>query len=364
MVKACEPLLTMLEVGEAPVDENTRELLCASLPFALRVAPGATERHSYQEKILDVVAAQFAAIGEGRQAKLDGLEKEKADLEAEVAQATEILEGIQKRLAEKQHVVDDAEVARKAKDTELAEAQAALEAANSKAKAGDDERLALERDRDDFVTGLAELFAPLKNSELAGTQWRARDKLMARLLEKLKVIGVAEALMQGLPVALKMKVDTRSDFAKLTVTHGEELYTKHMQALTENVDNFGQTIMNYAKAVAAAEASAKAAQEALNAATETSIDAQNAWVAETTVDAVHRTKMAGHAPAAKAVTEQIEAATSKLAHFGGVVGGFEALRPVAAALKVIAGDEDAPAEASAGVPMEAAAEAAPAEATA
>jgi len=351
LAEACQPVLTMLQKGGAAADEDTLELLCATLPSAVKAVAGSTERHRYQESLLDAVAAQLAGIGESRQANLNGAEKEKSDLETEIAQAEDTKAAMAARVAEKQKAVDEFEKVRKEKEKLLAEANAVMEAAVQKAAAGDSEKLAMEKDHADFVQGLTDLWAPLKNSEI--TQWRARDKFLQRLADKLKVVGVPEALMQALPVALKIKVDTRSEFGKLTVAHGEELYSKHVDALKEKLDNFGQELQSRAEAVAAAEASAKAAQEALDTAMQTSIDAQNAWAEEQTGEHEHSQKMKGHGPAVKACDAKLDEAKTALGALQEVVSKFEAVRPVEGALKTMAGPvEEAPAAAEAAAPAD------------
>merc|ERR1712226_1719581 len=85
------------------------------------------------------------------------------------------------------------------------EAKAKLTSAKEEAKAADVEKQASEKDRDDHAAGLTELWAPLKNADIPGKQWREREKMLGRLASKMEVAGAHPSLLASLPVALKMK---------------------------------------------------------------------------------------------------------------------------------------------------------------
>ena len=113
--------------------------------------------------------------------------------------------------------------------------------------------------------GLAELWQPLKAAEIPGQKWRDRDTGLRQLLAGFQVVGVEESLLAGIQVVLKMKVETRGEFALATVIAAEKAYTAYICAQKEAIDAFGSTDSVRGAAAAEAEAGVKIAQEALDA---------------------------------------------------------------------------------------------------
>merc|ERR1719410_3076975 len=103
----------------------------------------------------------------------------------------------------------------------------------------DGRRASLEADLKNWQDGYAEMWSPLKASELVGAGWRKRDKLLAQLADKLNEIDTETSLLAGLQVALKMNVKTRGNFAQATIVFAEDAYTKHVDILKERVEKFG-----------------------------------------------------------------------------------------------------------------------------
>jgi len=326
LLLGCQPVVKVIRT--CCVDAESAEMLCAALPFALRQPESAEQRHEFQERILDAVASQLSkALAEHKDAILVA-EKEAADLEAEKANSIVISEGIASRLAEKVEARDKAEQAYKEQQSILDDANVGLEAARKKVEDAEAERLSMQKTREEFEAGLTELWSPLKASELAGRQWRERDKLLAKLLEKLKYIGVEQSLQTGLLVALKTNVTQRGEFAQSTVSYAEEAYLKHMAALKERVDNFGEEVSARTAAVAEAGATVAAAKAAVDKACEVSIVAQNAWLDETTVESDHSAKTVTFAPMAEKIMAKLSSAQAEVAHHQEVLDNFMRLRTV------------------------------------
>jgi len=232
---------------------------------------------------------------------------------------------------EKEKARDEAEEAASKRQEQVGEAQTALQAARKSVEDAGGERLALEKDRDEFVADIETLWTPLKNSEIASKDWRARDKLITRLGQQLKRVGVAESLLKAVPVALKTKAGERSEFANTTVAHAEELYGKHIEALKGRVESFGAEEARRAEAVTAAEGAAKVAEDALAAATESSSAAQAAFKEETKAEREHAAKMKKFPARATKLEKQLAKAQAELQHLNEVVTSFEALRNAPAA---------------------------------
>merc|ERR1719476_1222108 len=117
-----------------------------------------------------------------------------------------------------------------------------------------------------FVAGLADLWVPLKISELSGAKWRLRDKKLEELVEMLKESGAGLSLLAALPVALKIKNGSRPEFGEATIAYAEEVYAKHIVTLKKSVESFGAEIAARAAKVTGAESGLMLAQEALDAA--------------------------------------------------------------------------------------------------
>jgi len=168
----------------------------------------------------------------------------------------------------------------------------------------------------------------LKASELQGNKWREREKLLAKLSEKLQCIGVEQSLQKALLVALKINVTSRGEFAQSTVSYAEEAYLKHIAALKEKIDNFGEEVSARTAAVAEAGTRVAAAQAAVDMACEASIVAQNAWVDETTVESDHIAKTATFKPIAEKNAAKLSSAQAALAQHQEVFNSFIRLRTV------------------------------------
>merc|ERR1719148_414761 len=120
----------------------------------------------------------------------------------------------------------------------LAAAEAGLTADKQKVEAADAERQELEKTREDFASGLTELWEPLKASAF-GSRWQERNRKVTQLMGKFQAIGVEPSLLEAAAMALKMKADARGEFALVAVACAEEAYAKHTEALAQRVDNFG-----------------------------------------------------------------------------------------------------------------------------
>jgi len=215
--------------------------------------------------------------------------------------------------------------AMKTQQDALAAAEAGLAAAKQRVEAADAERQELEKTREDFASVRTELWEPLKASELQKS-WQERNRKVKQLMEKFQAIGVEPSLLEAAAMALKMKADARGEFALVAVACAEEAYAKHMEALTQRVDNFGAELSTRAAAVTEAEAVVRKEHEAVNAAMEASCAAQNTWVEETDVHAAHEAKMKAYEPTAAELQEKIAAARVELAHLEVVVGTFDSLK--------------------------------------
>jgi len=327
MVKA-DPLHEVFKVLQMGSSASTAEMLVAALPLAMKMNDGAEQRHDFQERVLDAVAKEICAAVRSQKEALEALEQEAADLEEEKAQSAVLEADIAVRLAEKKEECDTAHEAMKSKEGPLDEAQVASEAAKRSAEAADGERVGLEKNRDDFAAGLVDLWQPLKASEFQGNRWRERDSKLAQLVKKFQCIGLEESLLAAIKTALKIKGDVRGEFALAAVTCAEEAYMKHIEVLRERVDAFGSEICSRATAVAEAEASAKAAQEALDNAVQANIDAQNVWGDETNVQTMHEAKMKAYEPAFEKLQWKLADARAEFAHLEQVSGSFESQRSI------------------------------------
>lgn len=325
----CQPMFKVIRAscsGDAEV--SSAEMLCAALPFALRQPEHAEKRHEFQERILDAVASQLSnAVAEHKDAIL-AAETEEANLEADKAQSIAVHEGIVSRLAEKVEVRDKAEQAHKEQQSILDDAVVGLEAAKKSVEVAEGERQSLQETREDFEAGITDLWSPLKASELQGKQWRERERLLVKLSDKLRDMGVEQSLQTALLVALKINVTLRGEFAQSTVSYAEEAYLKHIASLKERIENFGEEVSARTAAVAKAGAKVAAAQEAVDVACEASIVAQNAWVDETTVESEHRAKTMTFAPTAEKITLKLSSAKAALDQHQEVFDSFMRLRTV------------------------------------
>jgi len=335
-VEACSSVIKVLR-GSLE-DTSSAEALCAALPFALRspqesMAP----RHAYQETVLHMTSIQVAGIVAGRRTHIAAAEKEMAELEANRSHDQAIREEVSLRLADRVKSRDEAAEKSRVRKEAVECTLAALEGAKQQAEVAEAQRQCLEQERDEFEAGHAELFLPFKTSAVVGKHWREREKVLARLMPKLKVAGAEASLLAGLPVALKSKADIRSEFAVATVAHAEDLYMQHIESLKAKVEEFSSELSSRHAAVADGEAAAKVAQEALDVAIEEDIIVQNAWVAVTSELFEQDAKLKTHGPKVEQVQLQLMQLRTEADNVQQILDSFEASRPVGAIIKASEG---------------------------
>jgi len=287
ILEACRPIVQALRGGADVPDEElepatlegaSTEMLIEGLPHALKAPPAGERRHPWQEKMLDAVAACLAdevvggklAAVRAAEAALEALDSQKVNFTANLERlAAQVAEETSKRDASKDEV--------KAKQTALGEATTRCEAVKQKHEGVDQERQALLRARDEHETGLAELWPPLKASELDGPRWREREKLLKVLMERMAQMGIDKSLLAALPVALKVREDQRRKFGQVVVERAEEVYAAHIDELKRKLAAWEQNNVAVVEEIGAAEAGVEESKAAVQAASEASDKAEKVW---------------------------------------------------------------------------------------
>merc|ERR1719410_2323241 len=336
-----DPLYEVYRVLKARCDTATADMLVASLPLALKEVDG-TERHSFQDKMLDAAAKELADAVSGQKAMVDGLTSKAGTLEEEKAQSATVAADITARLAQKKADCESTEEAMKIKEVSLAEADAAFAAAKASSEAADGEKQEMQKKHDDFAAGLTELFQPLKAYDIPGNKWRERNQKVEKLAKKFQEAGAEESLVAAVQAVMKIKGDARGEFAQAAIEHAEERYTAHIEELKGNIDDFGAEISKRATAVSEAEAVAKEAKEAFDSSCEENIAAQNAWADVTNEELAHKEKVEAFGTTSASLQEELEAAKAELARLEAIVSTFVSRRagkpPAADAEAVPAGE--------------------------
>jgi len=117
----------------------------------------------------------------------------------------------------------------------------------------------------------------LTGCTFARKDWRLRNKAIAVIVECLKTASAPQSLQAAVSEALKSGPE-RSDFAKLTLEHGEDAMKDHVVKSAANISELEDAVAEQKRAVESAEEANKIAREEADAAMQVAIDAANVWV--------------------------------------------------------------------------------------
>lgn len=267
------PILLALAASEKTA--NSHDTLQAALPHCLVV--GKEERHSFQNRIIDLTASALSGLGDAARAQLAEAEGAAGNLRAQLAVT-------QSDFETEQRVADGKKEESDAKAIVVEEFGGQVEAAKQGVKAEiekKDEFLAskatLSSDQEAFQKVLEDLWQPLKASSFVAQAWRKRDKCCTELVEKTKVLALEESLVEALKATLKMKVDQRSTFAAKALSCVEDAFNKHQALLADRVAGAAGEEAAREAAVAEAEAKLTAVQAQLAEHDKEYEGLQNVW---------------------------------------------------------------------------------------
>jgi len=310
--------------------------LSAALPHALQAPP--SERHAFQQKVVDAAEAFIANLEEAAQRDFEAAEAavvstdaDRSKLEADVAEAraVEVARASDKEQKAAEVVAQQELATAAAQKVELAKARLSeLEAS----------RDALRQTHAVFQAGPADLWEPLKASSLPPAQWRERNKRVAALLRLLEACGVPPSLAAAAEAALKVKADARGSFAQLAITAAEEAYKAKLAAQKGELSEADSGIVAQEAAIQVAEAEHAEAMAKADSALEASFAAQNTWAEQTTVVVGLAGDLSSFGGVAEARAAAAEEAQRRLEHVRDV---SQKMRVLAAGAEEKHGEADA-----------------------
>jgi len=243
------------------------------------LADAAETRHAFQEKILDQTAA---ALKELENDAHSAMQEAKATAEANAAEAAVArseFESAQSLANAKKEESATQSQACQAVTQEVEVAKQELKAAQENKEGFLKNKEALIADQDGWKKALEEMWAPLLEGNFPGALYRRRNKLCDEFFKTIasKSIPLDASLVEALTVALKLKVDQRSDFAQKAFSCAEEQFQKHANLLTERVDGTATEEAEHDKAIADSEAKLAEVQSRRTEQNNVDCDLQNVW---------------------------------------------------------------------------------------
>jgi len=206
--------------------------------------------------------------------------------------------GTQKRI--------DTKDAQQAQRNALDEANSALQAVKTKHEDAAREREVIESERDEHESGLAEIWGPLKASELDGKQkWRERERLLKVLTEKMTRLGIDKSLLAALPVALKVKIDERGPFGQVVLSRAEEAYLRHIESLKERLRDWQLNHSVCMAEISEAEATVDQAKEAVEMVAQASSVVEQDWSDAVIAEIETKKKIGSHEVNAEALQQKL-----------------------------------------------------------
>lgn len=264
-----EALQPVFKALEASVNyekvSTTAEMLLASLPYAMLIPEGAAKRHPYQEAILTAVATHLRQFRTHCKAEITASQRSLAKIENERAYIGDEVSAARTKTLEAEGRRSEAEANLQKADDALTVVQEPLKEVEGKATAARNSRDGLQKEKEDSELALDDLWGPLKDAdfEVTGQQ---RYNMMRKLMTRVKKTDAEEALLDALPVALKMKPAARGKHAQLTMEFGEEAHRQHLHDLPRKIEAAVTELEACQKAVEKAELPLAAARsEHLNA---------------------------------------------------------------------------------------------------
>eukprot|EP00928_Gymnodinium_smaydae_P056753 TRINITY_DN4007_c0_g1_i1.p1 TRINITY_DN4007_c0_g1~~TRINITY_DN4007_c0_g1_i1.p1 ORF type:complete len:430 (+),score=171.49 TRINITY_DN4007_c0_g1_i1:108-1292(+) len=265
--EACERVLHLLDDAAAgDIGTEAKAMLRSAAPFALQ-EPSA-ERHRFQTVTVELISSLLENVQRSKREAEEALasrfdealkNKESAEKQVKDAKQTE-KEKSEARDGAKQSMEEAGRDVLAAKET-LAAEKTKLEALQK----ASEESSAAKVEREKLID---ETWVQLKEG-MAGSQWRARNKLIDALGAVLDEIGAEDSIKLAVPVALKTK--DRGAFAEKALIFAEE-------ALRESVEKFVSDLKAKDAEVSEQSTAISSAEEKLASAQATREERESAYV--------------------------------------------------------------------------------------
>jgi len=246
------PILAALASSKQPSAACCCDILEAALPHCL--GEPSEERHSFQIKMLDLTASALKGLEDAARVELTEAETSAESLRNEALVTRSDFEAAQKVADTKKEESDAQGVEVEKFDANVNAAKLEVQDSAEKKDTVLASKANLIGEQEAFQTLLNDIWEPLKACQFSGQQWRKRDRFCSDLIEKLSPLGIEESLIEALQVALKMKIDQRSEFAQKALASAEDAFEKHKVLLGDRIAETSNQESECEKIVAEAEA--------------------------------------------------------------------------------------------------------------
>jgi len=225
------PIIAALGSSEETV--NCCDILRAALPHCL--AEATEQRHSFQAKMLDLTASALVGLDAAARTGLAEAQTLADKLRTDATVATSESEVSHTLATAKKEESDAKGVEVEALKGNVDAAKLEVQGEVQKKETFLASKAALIAEHEAFQKVMEEMWQPLRTCSFTGQQWRKRDKVCTDLFEKLAPLSLEESLVEALEVALKLKLEQRSDFALKAFASADEVFDKHTATLAERI---------------------------------------------------------------------------------------------------------------------------------
>jgi len=331
------PILAALSGSEETA--NCCDILRAALPHCLAEVP--EQRHSFQAKMLDLTASALVSLDASARKGLAEAEATAAKSRTDATVARADFEAAQTLATAKKEQSDAKGLEVDALKTNVNAAKTEVKAAEQKKETFLTNKAALVVEQEAFQKVMDEMWTPLKTCTFTGQQWRKRDKFCTDLFEKLTPLNLEESLVEGLMVALKLKLEQRSAFAEKAMACAEEVFEKHKALLVERIGASAGEEAACDKDIAEAEAKLQVAQAEHSTQDKEYDELQNVWAELETKSKEAESKANNCDAEVQDADEDLQAHKTDLEETIAVCASFAALRIARPVLELPAVDVSA-----------------------
>jgi len=320
----CRPTFDLLDFLSDSLPPACVDMLRAAAPHALGAK--AHERHTYQTAVVDSLARLCAEAMKKHRDAVASAEGAVSALLQDKERAMEQLAAATREEEAKREAKGVAATTSKSAEEVVAATRQVMESARKKLEEVESLAHIVSEAKVGFEKEIEETWMPLKAGAFPPKEWRARQKAIEHASELLTQAEIPASLAAAVPLVLKEKLESRTDFSAQVVEHADIALREHVASIATQLEGHHATVDSQTQAVAKAEGELKAAEAELAATLNAQIEAENTWVDSDSAVRDLKAAIGSFAEKSEQLDAELTASKISLEELQGLVGRFEGLR--------------------------------------
>jgi len=320
----CRPAFDLLDFLGDSLPPACVDMLRAAAPHALDAK--VHERHAYQTAVIDSLARLCAEALKSHRAAVASAEAAVSTLLQDKERAAEQLAAATSDEEAKREAKGVAATTSKSAEEVVAATRQVMESARKKLEEVESLAQVVSEAKVDFEKEIEEIWVPLKSGTFPPKEWRARQKAIARASEILTQAEIPASLAAAVPIALKERLESRTDFGAQAIEHADIALREHIASIATQLEGHQATVESQTQAVAKAEGEVKAAEAELAATLNAQIEAENTWVDADSAVRDLKVAIGSFGETGEQLDSELMASRTSLEKLQSLVGRFEGLR--------------------------------------